>query len=338
MDPFRFSTQAVRARDQKAAWTEWFQPVFDVHAAGAHKQGFEASYLIWDFPEFSFTRVAAPATRSVRSAMNLRRSPVDHWVITYCQRGDTAYSAANLQLNARAGVPFVWSLGQFSDSHRVASDRLQLYLPRDSFSEIGGSLDAAVGSILQTGPGQLLAEYMLLLQRNLPNLTTEEATRLPNAVRAMVAACIAPSAERCMVASPQVGIAVLERIRRAVRKNLRSPSLNPDRLCREVGLSRSQLYRALENEGGVAKYIQRYRLAESFALLCDVSENRSIADVAASLCFPDPSSFSRAFRREFDMAPAEVREATRSGVSPTKQRKHQSVLQHQTFSDFLQRY
>src|SRR6185436_7085639 len=87
MDPYRFSTQQFCARDQKDAWTEWFQPVFDVHAEGTDKPGFAAEYSIWDFADLSFTRVSAPATRTVRTLANLRRSPVDHWVISYCQRG-----------------------------------------------------------------------------------------------------------------------------------------------------------------------------------------------------------------------------------------------------------
>jgi hypothetical protein len=44
--------------------------------------------------------------------------------------------------------------------------------------------------------------------------------------------------------------------------------------------SRSQLYRLLEGEGGVARYIRRRRLSESFAILCDTSNNFSIASIA----------------------------------------------------------
>lgn len=81
-------------------------------------------------------------------------------------------------------------------------------------------------------------------------------------------------------------------------------------------MSRSQLYRLLEPEGGVATYIQRRRLRESFAILCDVSNNRPIGTVAEMLCFADASSFTRAFRREFGMSPKEVRAASLGGLSP----------------------
>jgi hypothetical protein len=40
-----------------------------------------------------------------------------------------------------------------------------------------------VGAMTDTGPGQMLADYMLLLERNLPNLSPEEAARLPKAIQ-----------------------------------------------------------------------------------------------------------------------------------------------------------
>ena len=168
MDPYGFSTRLFQARDQKDAWAEWFQPIFDVLAQDADGSGFAAEYSVWNLGALSLTRVSAPATRTVRTSAHIRRSPIDHWVISYCRNGSTAVSTSYSQLDARAGVPFVWSLGQISDSSRTVSHRLQLYLPRDAFSDIGGSLDMATGSMIDTGPGQLLAEYLLLLERNLP--------------------------------------------------------------------------------------------------------------------------------------------------------------------------
>ena len=335
MDPYRFSTQQFSLQEQCDNWSEWFHPVFDVYAENADGQDFIAEYLVWNLSDLAFTRVSAPATRTVRTLTNLRRSSVDHWVISYCRQAYTFVSTPNKQLDARPGVPFIWSLGQTSESRRAASDRLQLYLPRDSFSEIGGCLDNAVASILKAGPAQLLADYMLLLERNLGNLTPEEAARLPSAIKAMVVACVAPSVDRLACAKPQIDLAKLEKIRQLVIKNLRSPSLGPDTLCREAAISRSQLYRILEREGGVARYIQRRRLSESFSMLCDASNNLPIGDIAASLCFIDTSSFSRAFRREFGVAPMEVRAASRAGLNPTKQIQMDTPKEGRKFADYL---
>jgi AraC-like DNA-binding protein len=126
-----------------------------------------------------------------------------------------------------------------------------------------------------------------------------------------------------------------EKVRQSVSRNLRSPSFGPDKLCRETAMSRSQLCRVLESEGGVARYIQRRRLSESFSMLCDASNRLSISDIAASLCFSDLSGFSRTFRCEFGGAPTEVRESARSGLPPMKQREKGGSRQGRTFSDCL---
>ena len=131
----------------------------------------------------------------------------------------------------------------------------------------------------------------------------------------MVTACLVPSGERLAEASQQVELTLMERVRRAVRRKMFSPSLGPDMLCREAAMSRSKLYRVLEREGGVANYIQRCRLSESFTMLCDVSAP-TIAGIAEKLCFADASSFSRAFRREFGLRPSDVRAAAVAGYRP----------------------
>ena len=125
----------------------------------------------------------------------------------------------------------------------------------------------------------------------------------------------------------------MERVRQAVRRNLRSPSLGPDKLCREAATSRSQLYRLLEGEGGVAHYIQRRRLSESFSMLCDPSNNLSIGKVAEVLCFADGSSFSRAFRREFGMSPSDVRAGAVGQLPPPAPLKNAGGVH--SFSDCL---
>ena len=130
----------------------------------------------------------------------------------------------------------------------------------------------------------------------------------------MIEACLAPSADRMERAGPQVNVTLMERVRRAVSKHLRSPSLGPAKLCREVAMSRSHLYRLLEGEGGVARYIQRRRLSESFHPVRDAANDLSIGSIAEALCFADASSFSRAFRREFGMSPSDVRAASLEGM------------------------
>jgi AraC-like DNA-binding protein len=166
------------------------------------------------------------------------------------------------------------------------------------------------------GPlGQLLADYLVLLGRSIPDLTDAERARLPDAIAAMIGSCIAPTPAGTQ-APQQFELTRMERVRRLVRQRIGSPSLGPNTLCRELGLSRTELYRMMEGEGGVAHYIQRQRLLACHAALRNPADTRPIAAIAEANGFFDASSFSRSFRRNFGATPGEVRAAAQTGGAP----------------------
>jgi AraC-like DNA-binding protein len=312
-----FSTQTLPVFEQLEAWRRWLSPVFEVESLRPSQDGFLATNWNWSLDGLTVSRVCSPPTLVCRPASVIRRSPVDHWAITFSKHSPSEVQVRDTPLSAPAGAPFLLSLGEeMRISRSLHDDRLQLLLSRDHFSGIAHLLEAVKGMVLQGAQGNLLADYMLVLERHLPSLAPEDVGRLPKAVEAMLAACLGPSADRAATARRQIDFTLMERVRRVVRRNLRSPSLGPDKLCREAAMSRSQLYRVLESEGGVSHYIQRRRLSESFAMLCDESHNFPIGKVAEMLCFADASSFSRAFRREFGVTPREVRNASLAGQVP----------------------
>jgi AraC-like DNA-binding protein len=192
--------------------------------------------------------------------------------------------------------------------------QLHLYLSRDHFSQMAPALDAACGSLVNTAMGHLFADYLLMLQQHLPHLPSEDLPRLKDAVGVMVNACLASSPDKVTEATNQIDLTRLEKVRCAVRKYLRSPALGPRLLCRCVGASRSQLYRMLECEGGVARYIQQQRLLAAYTALCDPSCATPVTVIAEEFCFADVSGFSRAFRKKIDMTPSDARAAARAGA------------------------
>jgi AraC-like DNA-binding protein len=336
--PEKFTTHSLPISQQLETWRGWYGSVFDTESRQSTDAGFPAENVTWKLGGFAVSRVSAPAISVVRTKAHIRRNPVDHWAITLGTRSATDLKFRDVLMNAPAGMPFVLSLGEEMHNERSPDDRVQFYLARDNFQGIAPLLDAARGTALNNAQGKLLADYMLLVERNLSNLTLEDAPRLTNAVQAMLSACLASSADRVANAGRQINATLLERVRQAVRRHLRSPSLGPDKLCREAAISRSQLYRLLEGEGGVARYIQRRRLSESFAILCDTSNSFPISLVAETLCFADASSFSRAFRREFGMRPSDVRAAAHEGLPPVATPRDFGALGIRSFSDCLRAF
>jgi AraC-like DNA-binding protein len=310
-----FATQSLRPRDQFETWQEWFQPVVDI-VPKRPTDGFPAETHLWRLGGLAMSRTSAPPVHVTRTRGHLRRDAVDHWVISYCARGAHSATTAGASLEVPSRVPYLWSLGQEFQHQRTHVDRVQLFMTRDAFRDIAPVLDAALGSTLDTPLGYLLGDYMMALERRLPTVTEADLPRLTNAVGAMVAAAVAPSAERVAVAGHQINLGLMERVRQAVRRHLRTPTLAPTTLCRLVGMSRSNLYRLFDDTGGVARYIRSQRLLEAHGVLSDPATTKSISAIAEDLCFADASSFSRTFRREFGHSPGEVRSAALAGLAP----------------------
>jgi AraC-like DNA-binding protein len=337
MRPEIFATDALGAQDQYEAWRAWFMPLLEVVPGAAPAQGFAAENRVWKLDGMAISQVSAPAVRVVRTRANMRSNPSDHWVLSYCRRGSTMITTDRRTLDAPAGVPFVWSLGEASRSERTAVERMQIFLPRDTFRELAPLLDQACGAALDTPFGRLLGDFMLSLERRLPDVTAADAPRLIIAVRGMVAACLDPSDARLAEASGQIAFGRLERVRQAVRRHLRSPRLGPAVLCQLVGVSRSNLYRLFEDTGGVAHYIQTQRLLAAHAALSDAENKQPVAAIAEEFCFADASSFSRAFRKEFGYSPSDVRGAGLAGMAlPARPRTGAGPAPGQ-FRDLLRR-
>jgi AraC-like DNA-binding protein len=98
-------------------------------------------------------------------------------------------------------------------------------------------------------------------------------------------------------------------------------------------MSRSHLYRLFEDAGGVARYIQRRRLHEAHAILSHPATTKPISLIAEELCFP--TSFSRAFKREFGCSPSEARFAALGGSAHSAVPRVHAILEVGYFSDLL---
>ena len=317
-----FSTSSLPARQQFDAWMGWFDGVFDVAPRHSPHAGFSAQSDIWQLGGCMLSRVQAPAIRVEHNVTHLRRNHLHHWVVTLGRRASSLISSGDATLSVPPGIPFVLSLADEFTSERPEDQRLQLYLSREQFAYLAPALDRARFSALDTPLGYLLADYLILLERILPDVAPEDLPRLNDAVGAMVAACLAPDLDRARAAEPQIDLVRRDRVAHVVRKHLRSPALSPRLLSRSLRMSRSKLYRLMDAEGGVARYIQRQRLLEANALLSDPSVNEAITTIAENLCFADTSGFSRAFRREFGATPSDVRASARAATRPATASVH----------------
>ena len=85
------------------------------------------------------------------------------------------------------------------------------------------------------------------------------------------------------------------------------PQLNPESVARHVGVSRSALYAAFKDSGGIWTVIRERRLDSVFDALRRRRSNRpSIQQIAYDHGFGSDTHFSRAFFTRFGLRPGEV--------------------------------
>jgi hypothetical protein len=138
---------SVALKDRQEAWHEWFRPVLDVTTVDQSCSEFLAENSVWKLGVLVMSRVSAPAEHVVQTKAQVRRDPVDHWVLTYAQRGAMLVKADKASFEVPPCVPYLWSLGEESESERTRVDRVQFFLPRDGFRDIAPLLDAARGTV-----------------------------------------------------------------------------------------------------------------------------------------------------------------------------------------------
>ena len=177
MTPDTFATQSLPPRDQLEAWREWHQPVLDFLPQQSTRYGFLAEVHLWKLGGLAMNRTSVPPVGVARTKRNLRRDPIDHWVISYCVRGTHFMNTAGTAVEVPAKVPFLSSLGQEFLHERTHIDRVSFLMARDAFRDIAPLLDAACESTLDTPLGHLLGDYMMALEYHLPDVMEADFSR-----------------------------------------------------------------------------------------------------------------------------------------------------------------
>lgn len=98
---------------------------------------------------------------------------------------------------------------------------------------------------------------------------------------------------------------LMERIMKVVNENMGDSDFNVEKMCDEVGVSRTQLHRKLKEMTGVptSEFLRDIRLNEAARLIRERKIN--ITQVSYMVGFANNSHFSTAFKKYFGMSPTE---------------------------------
>ena len=93
-----------------------------------------------------------------------------------------------------------------------------------------------------------------------------------------------------------------------IDENINNSKLNIDFLCKEIGFSKSQLYRKMKGLVGQSanEFIRSIRLSRAAYLL--KNSNLNISEITYKVGFNDLQYFRICFKKQYKMTPSEYRE------------------------------
>jgi adenylate cyclase len=103
---------------------------------------------------------------------------------------------------------------------------------------------------------------------------------------------------------------VLDHLNNFLDANLDNLTLSPDAICKEIGLSRSQLHRIVKEKTqlSVSLYVRQKRLDKAKSLILDT--DLRISEIAYLVGIESPQNFSKYFAKAFHITPTEFRHQT----------------------------
>jgi AraC-like DNA-binding protein len=312
LSSFEFTTGELPEPHQFEAWRSNFTSVFELEALRDTTGGFTGKQLIWDLGCFGFSEMTTDALAFERARPEPRREPLDHFILSVLLSGNSRTESVGGTFHGSAGVVQVHSLGRSFRGTLTDCEMLMLFVPRDFCPQVTQVLSAAEFTTLDSGMGQLFHDFVVALAKQLPTVERAALPALAAATRAMLLACVTPSTDHWEMAASPISATLLDRAQNQIQSRLFDSTLGARSLGRELGVSRSRLYRMFEPFGGVNHYIQHRRLLDAHAALANLDDQRRVLDIAEQRCFPDGTEFSRAFKREFGYSPTEARSGRRS--------------------------
>lgn len=303
----RFATRSYPVEAQFDVWREFMAPAIDLKHPGEAQSGFDAELTLWDLGQLAVTRAVMPTVGPLRVWEHVRRNPLDHWCLVLVR--DQMDAVAALRTETTPGQLHVRSLGSEFVGHAIDREVISLYMPRAADGRNSQRFERLPAALGRSALTDLLVAFVESLVKRLDTATVAEVPALVEATNAMISACLMPRRDDVADAGKFLSDSLVERARQVIHREIYSPELTPDLVSREIGVSRSALYRLFEPFGGVRHAIQRERLFVAHAALSDPDNRAPILEIAEQSGFGDASSFSRAFRKEFGCSPRDVKAA-----------------------------
>jgi len=191
-------------------------------------------------------------------------------------------------------------------------EEIRLHFSRAVFVSHVGSVQSVAGQTIRGhGPlSELLAGYLRSFAGSIERMSEVEAAHGFGAVLHLLRGVVDPEIRR---PDTELSTAGLRSLAGAyIERRLHNPDLTPDEIRMALKVSRTRLYEAFLADGGIAAAIRDARLDRARRRLSSPgNRGQTITAIMVACGYLDASSFSRAFKNRFGLAPRDYRETAR---------------------------
>ncbi|MGH1588228.1 helix-turn-helix domain-containing protein [Methylobacterium phyllosphaerae] len=314
-----FNTDALDPAQAFAAWRDLMAPIIRVEQVpdGPTPRGNLSCTMLGDVLA---SRMVFSPQRMIRDRRHAAATP-DHFTFMLYVSGGLSGEIAGCTVVQQRNRIMAANMGRELDAHGVRSSAIGLTIPRRLLADL---VIERIPTFLDRERNRLLMARLHALYRRLPTTGADEEQALARELTAFVRRLFDPSSASDVLHGPELDVGLIALAERVMDLHLGAPDLSPQWLADGTGVSRTVLYRAFRDTGGVMHRVWERRLEATRLALQDPLETRPLTRLASEHGFRTPAHLSHAFRARFGVPPREWR---RIHASPAARRFEPSPAQ-----------
>jgi AraC-like DNA-binding protein len=302
-----FNTDTLDPAQAFAAWRDLMAPIIRVEqVSGAPPPRGNLSCTM--LGDILASRMVFSAQRMIRDRRHAAATPDHFTFMLYVSGGLSGEIAGSTVVQQRNRI-MAANMGRELDARGVRSSAIGLTVPRRLLADLAIE---RIPTFLDPERNRLLIARLHALYRRLPTTEAAEEQAIALELTGFVRRLFDPSSAADVLRGPELDVSLVTLAERVMDLHLASPDLSPQRLADDTGVSRTVLYRAFRETGGVMNRVWEKRLEAIRLALEDPLETRPLTRLASEHGFKSPTHLSHAFRARFGAAPRDWRQTSRA--------------------------
>lgn len=266
---------------------------------------FRAAAKVWRVGGLVVAQVRrATPLRYTRNASRIANDSADHFYINFHAAGWVRAETTRGGAQGGAGAVLAIDTRQPCTFDAECRNQISLAIPRRLLAPRLQDRDPH-GLVADGGMVPLLGRTLEAIVASLDELDLGHADAIERLIVDLVAETLTDAMQSAETQRPG-DEAIANRARGFMEAHL-AEAIDVATVCDRIGVSRSRLYRAFGDRGGVLRQLQQCRLRRMRSLLENPGETRTIGELAALCGFASKAHFARSFRREYGTTPSAYR-------------------------------